>query len=103
MTSSTSEGCPACQAPLAQGDAGDFCPACLWRELTAEVPAGSDPASSDALFSVDGHDVLEEIGRGGGGIVYRARQREPRRDVALKMLSPHETGSDEMRARFRLE
>jgi serine/threonine protein kinase len=36
-------------------------------------------------------------------VVYRARQREPRRDVALKMLSPRETGSDEMRARFRFE
>lgn len=63
---------------------------------------GEAPAPG-ALFSVDGHDVLAEIARGGGGIVYRARQREPRREVALKMLPPYQTGSEEMRARFRIE
>jgi len=103
MTSSTSQICPECGAPLAHEDARDFCPACLWRVLTAEAATEPEDAAPDALFSVDGHDVVEEIGRGGGGIVYRARQREPRRDVALKMLAPHETGSEEMRARFRFE
>ncbi|HEX2861694.1 MAG TPA: WD40 repeat domain-containing serine/threonine protein kinase, partial [Lacunisphaera sp.] len=95
--------CAECGAPVAQRDGNEFCPACLWRVLTSEHAPEPDPTSPDALFSVDGHDVLEEIGRGGGGIVYRARQREPRREVALKMLPPHETGSEEMRARFRLE
>jgi WD40 repeat protein len=52
---------------------------------------------------VAGYELLEEIARGGMGIVYRARQLEPRRIVALKMLLPHQLGSAEMAARFRLE
>jgi serine/threonine protein kinase len=37
------------------------------------------------------------------GIVYRARQLEPERIVALKMLLPQQLGSASMRERFRLE
>jgi serine/threonine-protein kinase len=37
------------------------------------------------------------------GIVYQARQENPARLVALKMLRPHEAGSAESRTRFRLE
>jgi serine/threonine protein kinase/WD40 repeat protein len=37
------------------------------------------------------------------GIVYRAVQLEPRREVALKMLLPHQVSSPEMLERFRLE
>jgi WD40 repeat protein len=52
---------------------------------------------------VPGYELLEEIARGGMGIVYRARQLEPRRTVALKMLLPHQAGSREQAERFRLE
>src|SRR5947208_13806234 len=57
----------------------------------------------NSLLRVPGHVVLEEIARGGMGIVYRARQLEPERMVALKMLLPHQLGSEEMKQRFRLE
>lgn len=80
-----------------------FCPVCAWREFAQEVAAEHPTAASDALFAVADHDVFAEIGRGGGGIVYRARQRETRREVALKMLAPHQLASPEMRARFRGE
>ncbi|MBI5388572.1 MAG: protein kinase [Verrucomicrobia bacterium] len=56
-----------------------------------------------SLLPIPGHTVLEEIARGGMGIVYRARQLDPHRTVALKMLLPAQTASAEMRERFRLE
>jgi len=84
-----------------------LCPACTWGSLLEvegeefEPPAPSGP--SKGLFQFPGHVVCEEIARGGMGIVYRARQAEPAREVALKMLLPHQLGSAEMRERFRLE
>ena len=84
-----------------------LCPACTWRSLSTagndeeELVAGS--ALKEGLFRIANHIVIEEIARGGMGIVYRARQMEPSREVALKMLLPHQLGSPEMRERFRLE
>ena len=52
---------------------------------------------------VPGYDILNEIARGGMGIVYHARQLDPARSVALKMLLPHQLGSPGMAERFRLE
>ncbi|MCI0536195.1 MAG: WD40 repeat domain-containing serine/threonine protein kinase [Verrucomicrobiales bacterium] len=47
--------------------------------------------------------MSEEIARGGMGIVYRAWQKEPGREIALKMLLPHRVNSPGMAERFRLE
>jgi WD40 repeat protein/serine/threonine protein kinase len=55
------------------------------------------------LFTIPGHVVLAEVARGGMGIVYRAKQTEPPREVAIKMLLPHQLGSAGMRERFRQE
>ena len=80
-----------------------MCPACAWRELAAPDQEGADTAEAGARFAVAGYDGLAEIARGGSAIVYRARQREPRRDVALKMLLPQQLSQPDLRARFRLE
>ena len=50
-----------------------------------------------------GYEVLEEIGHGGMGVVYRARQRDTGRIVALKVIRKERLGSPDMVARFRRE
>src|SRR5262249_22178952 len=48
--------------------------------------AACGPLSAPTLPEVQGYDVLGEIGRGGMGVVFRARQTALNRTVALKMI-----------------
>lgn len=101
--------CPKCGAPLADDAPAGLCPKCLVEAgfetaTPTEPPADGapgprpgqqfDPPSVEAIRSLFPQlEVLELIGTGGMGAVYKARQPSLDRVVALKIL-PTEIGAD---------
>jgi serine/threonine protein kinase len=72
----------------------------------------ADPTSTTSDFELRtqisralaaNYELEEEIGRGGMGIVYRARDRRLKRDVAVKMLPPELAYRSDIRSRFLRE
>src|SRR5215469_9688657 len=61
-------------------------------------------AQSPAIGALLGHyRILEQIGHGGMGIVFRARDEQLERDVAVKILPPGIFPDENARKRFRRE
>src|SRR5688572_22510592 len=67
------------------------------------APGSALPASTFPLRVIGDYDLLREIGRGGMGVVYEARQRSLNRKVALKLILAGEFASETTVARFREE
>ena len=57
----------------------------------------------DTHWRLGNYEILEEIGRGGMGVIYRAQQRHSRRIVALKRVIAYQSDSHETLVRFQRE
>jgi WD40 repeat protein len=69
--------------------------------MPSEIKRPPPPGLKSRYFG--DYEILDEIARGGMGIVYRARQLGLNRLVALKMVQSSHLLSDEARLRFRVE
>ncbi len=102
--------CPDCGNPLPAAE-GVGCPGCLFglasvggpEDVSGRVTARRGPLPGLRSRSFGQYEIVDEIARGGMGVVYRARQRGLDRCVALKMLPPGHIPSPSAWERFRTE
>ena len=94
--------CPDCGAELPENAPKGLCPACLVALASAAWLEEDSPEADEANLVGD-YQLLGEISRGGMGVVFRARQRNLKRLVAVKMIrGGHLAGAGEIQ-RFRME
>src|SRR6266536_6025491 len=103
----TNRVCPKCGATVFADAPQGCCSVCLVRTgldlLDNESDEASGPTAARMQAAFDDYELLEEIGRGGQGVVYRARQKSLKRTVAIKIIGISHGRTKAHLKRFRLE
>ena len=99
--------CAECGATVFADAPQGLCSVCLFKtglaSLDNENDEASEPTIARMLKDFGDYELLEEIGRGGQGVVYRARQKSLNRIVALKVIGLAHWATEAHVKRLRME